>query len=100
MSKQFLLENVSVDTVGTPVKGDGGNKSLTAWGNFGGGSISLEISDDNGANFVPLTESGGLAVSLISSSSRLINKIPMTQIIRASLIASSGASGVNVVISG
>jgi len=99
MTQRFLLKNVSVDTVGTAVNGDGASKSLTAWGTFGSGAISLEISDDNGANYVPLTENGGNVVSFSSPTSRVLLKIPSTQLIRASLAGSSGASDVNVVIS-
>lgn len=99
MSKQFLLENVSVDTVGTGVKGSGSALVLTAWGTFGGGTISLEISDDSGSNWVPLTEFGGGNVLLTAPTSRLLGKVPPTQLIRASLAGSAGASGVNVVIS-
>lgn len=100
MSKDFLLENISVDTVGTPIFGDGAEKSLTVWGTaFGGGAVTLDISD-NGSDFVPVTENGGNIISFTANTSRVILKIPSTQLVRASLTGSAGASGVNVVMSG
>ena len=99
MAKQFLLENVSVDTIGTPLKGDGANRSLTVWGDLGAGQVTIDISDD-GTNFVPVTENGGNVLVFDEPSSRLILKIPPTQLIRAKLQGSTSPSGVNVMISG
>lgn len=99
MSKDFLLFDVSTDTIGTPIFGDNGEKSLTMWGDFGGGTIILEISDADGI-FVPITENGGNTALFTAATSRILLKIPSTQLIRASLVASVNPSGINVVISG
>ena len=98
MSKQFLLENVSVDTVGTPIFGDGAAKSLIITGNFGAGDVTIEVSDD-GTNFVALTENGGNDVVFTSPTSRLILSVPSTQLLRATLANSAGASAVTVTVS-
>ena len=41
MSKQFLLDNVSVDTVGTAIFGDGSARSLIITGTLGGGDVTI-----------------------------------------------------------
>lgn len=98
MAQRFLLENVSTDTDGDGVFGDGAGVTVLAWGNFGGGNVTLEVSDDAGVNYVPVTENGGNDLTFSSGTSRFLTKLPMTQKLRARLIGSTTASGVNVTI--
>ncbi len=98
MSKRFLLENVNMETIGTGIFGDGGSVTVLAWGTFGGGTVFIEISDDAGVSYVPVTEAGGASLTFNVASSRLIAKLPSTQMIRATFFDSDGATGVNVTI--
>lgn len=42
-----LLNNVSVDTEGTPIVWEGGEASFLVFGEFGGGGCKLQVSFDN-----------------------------------------------------
>lgn len=98
MSQVKLLDAVDVDTVGSGEPGAGGPYNLTVFAdNFGGGTVSIEISDDNGSHWVPVTFLG-VALLVTTDTSLLINKISQGQLIRASLSGSSGASNVSAIL--
>jgi hypothetical protein len=89
-----LLNNVSVDTVGTAQDGDGGSKVITVWAsNFGGGSVAIEASPDGGATWITLTYGGNPAV-FTTNTIRLIDRIGQGMQIRAVFSGSTGASNV------
>ena len=94
-----LLDAVSTDTIGTGVAMDGSGRVLTVYGdNLGGGTISLDISDDNGVHWVPVTYNAS-PLLLTSFTSREIVRLAQGQLIRASLTGSTGASNVTVAVS-
>lgn len=90
-----LLDNVSVDTEGTPVVSDGSNKTLSVWAtNFGGGSVTIQGSPDGGVTWITLTY-GGNPTIFTSNTIRLIDRIGHGMLTRAILTGSSGAVNVN-----
>jgi len=95
-----LLDNVSGTGTftGDAKSGDGGDKVLTAYGNFGGGTITVEVSDINDSNWVPVTLNGS-PVSITTPIALYLRKVAQPQRIRAKLTGATSASGVNVVIS-
>ena len=97
----FLLQNISVDTVGAGIMADGSNKALAVWtttgGSFGGGSVTINGSPDGGVTWIPLTYNGAPAV-FTSNTILLIDRLSMGMEIQAVLSGSSGASNVNAAI--
>lgn len=90
-----LLNNVSVDTDGTPQPGDGGSKQISIWAtNYGGGSVTIQTSPDL-VTWITIKYMGSPAV-FTSDISLKLDKIGQGMFIRATLTGSSGASGVNV----
>ena len=96
MSVLKLLDAVDVDTVGAGFNGDGGAKTLTVFADdYGGGTITLQISDDGGTHWVPVTYNGS-DFSATADTSREIVKVSQGQLIRATLSGSTAASNVSV----
>jgi hypothetical protein len=94
-----LLDNVSVDTNGDGVRGDGAGKALVIWAdNFGGGSVNIEFSPDAGTTWV-IGTIGGNPASFTANTTKYIVKIGQSEQIRATLTGSTGASNVNAQIS-
>jgi len=94
----YLLKNVSVDTDGDPVQGDGSKYELDIWAtDFGGGSVNIEISPNNGTTWI-LATYGGNPASFTENKTLHIEKISQGEFIRATLTGSSGADNVNAVI--
>jgi len=89
------LNNVSVDTTGLAIQGDGGSKVISVWGaDFGGGSVALEISPDGGTTWNIMIYKGSPAV-FTNNVDLFLVKFPQSYLIRATLSGSTGASGVN-----
>ncbi len=98
MATVRLLDNANADTTGSPVTGSGASKSITVFAdNFGGGTVTLELSDDNGGHWVPVTQEG-TAVTFVENTSAFLRKLAQGQKIRAKLSGSSGASNVTLVM--
>ena len=92
----FLLENVSVDTTGAGIQGDGGNKGISIYAtSFGSGNVSLEISPDEGTTWINVPYNG-VPSAFTTNVDLLLLTLRQEWIIRAKLTGSSGASGVNV----
>ncbi len=93
----ILLDNVSVDTDGTPVKFNGGPGVIYVRGdNFGGGTVDIQIAtgDDSALRFGVLadgsfTGEGTVKIDYLATGSRL----------KAVLSGSTGASNVFVAVS-
>ncbi len=95
-----LLDNVSVDTVGTASRGDGGVKVLSVVGNLlGGGSVSVEVSDESKTYWAPVTFKDGIPFVVTSFGAYKLEKMPQAQYIRATLSGSTGANNVSVILS-
>lgn len=96
MSSKWLLQNVSVDTTGDAVKGDGGNKVIQVSAtSYGGGTVSLEGRLTPTLNWTTLTYLGSPAEfteDTILKLDYLANGMDM----RAVLYGSTAASNVNV----
>ena len=90
-----LLDNVSVDTVGDPQQGEGGSKQISVWADdFGGGSVTIEISPDNGHTWNILIYLGNPAI-FTSNIDFFLFKFAQGVLLRAVLAGSSGAVNVN-----
>jgi hypothetical protein len=95
-----LLDNVAVDTVGTAFRGDGGGKALSVIGNsLGGGSVTVEVSDESKTYWAPVTFKDGIPFVVTVFAVYKLEKMPQGQYIRASLSGSSGANDVSVILS-
>lgn len=95
MSVIKLLDAVNVNTVGDPFPGTGGSKNLTVFAdNFGGGEVVLEISDDGGSHWVPVTFQSSPFSTTVNTSAYL-EKVAQGQLIRATLQSATGASNVS-----
>lgn len=100
MSVIKLLDNVSVDTTGSAIRGDGGSKLLFVSGTLGGGTISLEISNEDQSVWVPATFLDGAAFAVTSTGAFILDRFPTSLFTRAVLSGSTGASNVTVLVSG
>jgi hypothetical protein len=90
-----LLDNVSVDTVGEGFNTLGTDGVLAIYAdNFGGGSVSIELSPDGGATWIIATQNG-LPFSATANATVTINRVGQSMKIRAVLAGSTGASNVN-----
>jgi hypothetical protein len=90
-----LLDNVSVDTIGTPQAGDGGSKQISVWAtDFGGGSVTIELSPNNGVTWNTLIYNSNPAV-FTENIDFFLFKFSQGVLMRAALSGSSGASNVN-----
>ncbi|KKM04824.1 hypothetical protein LCGC14_1760320 [marine sediment metagenome] len=95
----FLLESVSVDTDGTAVNADGSNKTLCVWGtDFGGGTVSIEGSPDNGTTWILLQLINGADAQFTANTFKVIDRLGQGTLIRATLTSSSGADDVNAAL--
>lgn len=95
-----LLDGVSVDTVGDATRGDGGVKVLSVIGNsLGGGSVTVEVSDDDQTYWAPVTFKDGIPFVVTDFLAFKLEKMPQAQFIRATLSGSSGANDVSVILS-
>jgi hypothetical protein len=98
---QFLLQNVSVDTVGNGVLADGSNKTLVIWatagGSFGGGTVTINGSPDGGTTWITLTYNGSHAI-FTSDIVLLADRLCTGMMFQAVLSGSSGAANVNAAI--
>ena len=94
----YLLHNVSVDTVGAGVQGDGSAKGIMIFAtNFGGGSVAIEISPDEGTTWLNVPYNGSPS-AFTANQPLMLLKFSQTWLIRAKLVGSSGASNVNVTL--
>lgn len=94
----YLLKNVSVDTDGDLIKGDGSKYELDIWAtSFGGGTVNIEISPDNGTTWI-LATYGGNPASFSENKALHIEKVAHGEYIRATLTGSTGADNVNAII--
>lgn len=95
----FLLENVSTDTSGSKVDiGIGSKKTISIWAtNFGAGTVSLQVSPDNGTNWILLKKIDGTDATFTSNDHIVVDSIGEGNGVRAVLSGSDGStSGVNV----
>jgi hypothetical protein len=92
----YLLQNVSIDTVGVSVGGTGNSKIIQiAATSFGGGSVILEGSLDN-TLWTTLTYGGNPAI-FTSGKILKLDFWPTGMYVRASLTGSTGANNVNAI---
>jgi len=93
-----LLDNVSVNTEGEPYKGLGAGMALDIWAeDFGGGTVNIELSPDNGTTWI-MGSFGGNPSSFTENKALYIIKIGIGELIRATLTGATGASNVNVML--
>lgn len=100
MAVKKLLDNVSVDTVGDATRGDGGAKALIIAGDsLGGGTITVEVSDETQTYWAPATFKDAIPFAVADWGAYKLEKMPQGTYIRASLTGSSGANNVSVILS-
>ena len=91
----ILLQNISADTVGEALSGDGKSKQLLVSAtDFGGGSVTLEVSLDK-TNWAPLTK-GGVPAVYTANATDYARVVGMATYIRATLSGSTNPSNLNV----
>ena len=94
-----LLNEVNVDTTGSPWLSDGGCKSLLIDAiSFGGGTVTIEVQRLNGQWVVP-TMDDGTPYSFIAGDFKKFDYAGNGIYVRAKLTGSTGASKVNVFLS-
>lgn len=82
MSK--LLDNVNSTTQGQPVSSNGSQLTLSVWADdFDGGTVSIEVSPDNGSTFIPWSIESGTLANFTSNTSINIGVIGIGLLIRA-----------------
>jgi hypothetical protein len=97
-----LLNDVNQNTTGTGIETDGSSKTLLVWvtavtGSFGGGSVTIEASGDNGTTWIPLTI-GGNVVAFTANAVEAIDYLGQNMFIRASLSGATNPLHVNAAI--
>ncbi|MEY9185317.1 hypothetical protein [Bradyrhizobium sp. USDA 313] len=55
--------NLTANGATTPIPWSGGIGTVAAWGTFGGGTLALEMSPDNGATWIAVDRSGDTYVT-------------------------------------
>jgi len=97
MAKIYLLNDVSVDTVGTPKSNDGSSKNIfVTASNFGGGTVTIEASIDD-AIWVPLKQPDGTDAAFTENTVFYVQGLTTGAKYRATLAGATGASGVTAV---
>ena len=82
----ILLEAVTADGAGTPLVAKGGTRSIFAYGTFGGGTCTLEMSPDDGTTWINHPD-------LTFTTDAVVNFLIASGIsIRGNLVGSSGAN--------
>lgn len=95
MPELRLLENVSVDGAGQAFAVDGGDYTLSVWAtSFGGGTVTIEGSPDNGTTWIEFTDWGGTS-AFGSNIWKETGKLRSGILVRAVLNGSAGAVDVN-----
>jgi hypothetical protein len=61
--------NLTADGVTDPVSWHGGRGIATAWGNFGGGTATLQMSPDNGTTWINVDRPGDTYVTFTADGS-------------------------------
>ena len=94
-----LLNEVDIDTIGTPWISDGASKSLLIDAvSFGGGSVTIEVKRYNGQWVVPSLPDGSPA-TFTAGTFQKFDYAGFGIYVRAKLTGSTGASKVNVLLS-
>ena len=82
----ILLDAVTADGAGTPIVAKGGTRSIFAYGTFGGGTCTLEMSPDDGTTWIQ-------HVDLTFTTNSVVNFLIANGIsIRGNLSGSAGAN--------
>lgn len=88
-----LLVNQTADIANpSPIDADGAIKTYAVWGNFGGGTVTLQASPDNGSTWITLKKSDGSDANFTSNSIEIIDVMKNGLKIRATLSGSTGAN--------
>lgn len=67
--QNYLLRNQTADIADSDgYLNDGANSLISIWGNFGGGTVTLQGSPDNGTTWIDLEISTGVAASFTVNS--------------------------------
>ena len=85
---KYLLQNVTEDTNGDPIVCDGSDNTLLITGDFGGGSVTIQTSNDL-IEWVTL-EYGGTPAIFTEPKAKHVNRLARGLKIRATLTGSSG----------
>lgn len=92
----YLLNNVSVDTIGDAIKSDGGQAQVYIQAsNFGGGKVTLQARGGyTSAVWIDLTLADGTPAEFTANATRVINYIAQGSELRAVLSGSTSPVGV------
>lgn len=92
-----LLSAVVANGSGSPIVWGGGEGQFTAFGSFGGGTVTLEWSPNNGTTWLPVDRSGDTYVTFTANGSGRFTLQPC--LIRANL-AGATSPNVNAIVYG
>lgn len=99
LSQKATASGTVTLTFWTQFSHDGSVPLIVAWATaFGGGTITIQCSPDNGVTWIGLSKETGTtlaAATFTANSTAVLYKFPMGFLIRALLSGASGASGVN-----
>lgn len=94
----LLLNAVTEDTNGTPVSADGGSKTLVVWStDFGGGTVTVQVSPDAGTTWIPLAQSG-VALAFTANGAHIIDRLGQGLLVRAVLSGSTTPDAVSAAL--
>ncbi len=93
-----LLESVSVNTTGSQNTTTGSGQNICVWAtNFGGGTVTVQVSPDSGTTWITITYNGAPAI-FVANAVYYCERISTELLVRATLTGASGASNVNAIL--
>lgn len=94
----ILLNGISVNTTGSAKNTTGSGQNICVWAtNFGGGSVTVQVSPDSGTTWITITYNGAPAI-FTSNSVFYCERISTELLVRAVLSGASGAINVNAIL--
>lgn len=98
MTTQILLDAVDANTDGIGFDTDGANKTLVVWGgDFGGGTVTIQGSPDQGDTWITLTITGS-PVAFTANAIRFLERLGQGLQVRATLTGATNPSNVSALL--
>lgn len=93
MSKE-LLTSATTNARGAELDADGGNKTFAVWGTFGGATVTLQASPDNGVTWITLTI-GGSPAAFTANAVRLTDRLGQGMMISCIISGATGTTDID-----
>lgn len=92
MSVGYRVDLLSAaSATGTGKRWIGGRAAFVAWGTFGGATVALEVSPDNGTTWVAV-EGARTAATSLTAAGTVVADVPAGLMVRASIAGGTGVS--------